>query len=100
MSAKSAGLHEMIYEVFPLPASKGFQRIHMEGRRGHGELVQLGGCYPKTHLLSHNVISHEGNVTVCDEDEVAGGFKVQHRDRYTLYPKEKLVEEIIQDRWV
>ena len=47
-------------------------------------------------MISHRIVSREGNIAICDEDEVAGGFRVQHRDRYTFYPKDKLEEEITE----
>lgn len=50
----------------------------------------------KTHMISHNIVSREGNIAVCDEDEVAGGFRAKHRDRYIFHPKDKLEEEIIE----
>jgi polyketide cyclase/dehydrase/lipid transport protein len=50
----------------------------------------------KTHLLSHKAVKREGNVVVCLEEEIAGGYKVKHTDRYTFYPKDKVVEEIIE----
>ncbi len=55
-----------------------------------------GDSTRKTHMVSHKIVSREGNVAVCDEDEVAGGYRVRHRDRYTFYPKDKLQEEIIE----
>jgi hypothetical protein len=33
---------------------------------------------------------------VCDEEEVVGGYRIKHRDRYTFYPKERITEEIIK----
>ncbi len=50
----------------------------------------------RTHIISHRVVEQQGNVVVCDEEEFAGGFRVRHRDRYTLYPTDRLVEEIIE----
>ena len=50
----------------------------------------------KTHMLSHKTLTREGNVVVCLEEEVAGGYRVKHTDRYTFYPKDKIVEEIIE----
>ena len=50
----------------------------------------------KTHMLSHKTLKREGNVVVCLEEEVAGGYRVKHTDRYTFYPKDKVVEEIIE----
>jgi hypothetical protein len=50
----------------------------------------------KTHILSHKTISREGNVVVCLEEEIAGGYRVKHTDKYTFYPKDRVVEEIIE----
>lgn len=50
----------------------------------------------KTHLISHKTVKREGNVVVCDEEEVAGGFRVRHVDKYTFFPKEKVTEEIVE----
>lgn len=49
------------------------------------------------YMLSHKMVNRENsNVVVCDEDEVVGGYRITHRDRYTFYPKERLIEEIVQ----
>ena len=50
----------------------------------------------KTHMLSHKTVKREGNVVTCLEEEIAGGYRVKHTDRYTFYPKDKVVEEIIE----
>ncbi len=50
----------------------------------------------KTHLLVHKTVKREGNVVVCLEEEMAGGYRVKHTDRYTFYPKDKVVEEIVE----
>ncbi len=50
----------------------------------------------KTHLIVHKTLKREGNVVVCLEEEMAGGYRVKHTDRYTFYPKDKVVEEIIE----
>ncbi len=50
----------------------------------------------KNRVISHPIVSREGNVVVCDEYEQAGLIRTRHRDRYTLYPTERLEEEIIQ----
>ncbi len=50
----------------------------------------------KTHMLSHKTVKREGNVVTCLEEEIAGGYRVRHTDRYTFYPKDKVVEEIIE----
>ncbi len=54
----------------------------------------------KNRVISHPIVSKEGNVIVCDEHEQAGLFRARHRDRYTLYPDERLDEEIIQGDFV
>jgi uncharacterized protein YndB with AHSA1/START domain len=46
-------------------------------------------------VISHAVVSREGNIVVCDEVEQAGIIKAKHRDRYTLFPGDKLEEQII-----
>jgi hypothetical protein len=50
----------------------------------------------KTHMLSHKTVKREGNVVTCIEEEIAGGYRVRHTDRYTFYPKDRVVEEIIE----
>jgi hypothetical protein len=50
----------------------------------------------KTHMISHKILSRDGNIAICEEDEVAGGFRAKHKDRYVFYPKDKLEEEIIE----
>jgi hypothetical protein len=48
-------------------------------------------------MISHKTVQRESNnVVVCDEDEVVGGFRIQHRDRYTFYPKDRITEEILE----
>jgi len=47
-------------------------------------------------VISHPVVSREGNVIVCDEYEQAGFFKGKHRDRYTLHPSDSLEEVIVE----
>lgn len=49
----------------------------------------------KNRVISHRILSREGNVIVCDEYEQAGWLKARHRDKYILYPNERLEEEII-----
>jgi hypothetical protein len=50
----------------------------------------------KTYMISHKIVHQESNNTVvCDEEEVVGGYRIKHRDRYTFYPKERITEEII-----
>lgn len=51
-------------------------------------------------VISHPIVSKEGNVIVCDEYEQAGLIRARHRDRYTLYPNERIEEEIIQGDFV
>ena len=51
----------------------------------------------KTHMISHKIVQRESNnVLVCDEEEIVGGYRIKHRDRYTFYPKERITEEIIE----
>ena len=50
----------------------------------------------KTYMLSHKTVKREGNVVTCLEEEIAGGYRVKHTDRYTFCPKDKVVEEIIE----
>jgi hypothetical protein len=50
----------------------------------------------KTHMLSHKTIKREGNIVTCIEEEIAGGYKVKHTDKYTFYPKDKVTEDIIE----
>jgi hypothetical protein len=42
----------------------------------------------KTHTISHkNSASGKHTVVVCDdEEEIVGGYRIKHRDRYTFYP--------------
>jgi hypothetical protein len=47
-------------------------------------------------MISHKILSREGNVAICEEDEIAGGFRAKHKDRYVFHPKDKLEEEIIE----
>jgi hypothetical protein len=48
-------------------------------------------------MISHKTVQRvSSNVVVCDEDEVVGGLRIQHRDRYTFYPKDRITEEIIE----
>jgi len=48
------------------------------------------------HMNSIKIVSREGNSVVCDEDEVANGRHVKHRDRITFYPKEKVQGDVIE----
>jgi uncharacterized protein YndB with AHSA1/START domain len=50
----------------------------------------------RDRVISHPVVSREGNVIVCDEYEQAGLIKARHRDRYTLHPMESLDEVVLQ----
>jgi hypothetical protein len=86
----------MIYEVSTTRISKASKDSIWKILEDMESWSNWGDSTRKTHLISHKLVSREGNVAVCDEDEVAGGFRVQHRDRYTFYPKDKLEEEIIQ----
>jgi uncharacterized protein YndB with AHSA1/START domain len=47
-------------------------------------------------VVSHPIVSREGNVIVCDEREQAGLIRVKHRDQYTLYPMDRLEEVILE----
>lgn len=47
-------------------------------------------------VIAHQVVSREGNTIVCDESERAGLIRARHRDRYTLYPMERLEEVILE----
>jgi uncharacterized protein YndB with AHSA1/START domain len=48
-------------------------------------------------VVSHPIVSREGNTVVCDEYEQAGLIKAHHRDRYTLSPETgTLTETVIQ----
>ena len=33
---------------------------------------------------------------LCHEEEIVGGYRIKHRDRYTFYPTERIAEEIIK----
>lgn len=50
----------------------------------------------RIHMLSHKPVKREGNVVVCEEEEIAGGYRIKHVDKYTFYPKDKVVEEIVE----
>ena len=52
--------------------------------------------FSKTHLLSQETLRRDGNVVVCLEEEIAGGYRVKHTDKYTFYSKDRVVEEIIE----
>ena len=47
-------------------------------------------------MLSHKVLKREGNTVLVDEEEIAGGYKVRHTDKYTFYPKDKVTEDIVE----
>jgi carbon monoxide dehydrogenase subunit G len=48
-------------------------------------------------MLSHKTVQRESNnVVVCDEEEIVGGIKIKHRDRYTFHPKDRVTEEILE----
>ncbi len=51
----------------------------------------------KTYGISHKIVHRENNtVVVCDKEEVVGGYRIKHKDRYTFYPTERITEEIIK----
>jgi len=54
----------------------------------------------KNRVISHPIVSKEGNVVVCDEEEQAWLIRARHRDRYTLHPPDRIQEEIIQGDFV
>jgi hypothetical protein len=48
-------------------------------------------------MISHKIVHRESNsVVVCDEEEIVGGYRIKHRDRYILYPMKRVTEEIIR----
>jgi hypothetical protein len=48
-------------------------------------------------MISHKIVHQESNtVVVCHEEEIVGGYRTKHRDRYTFYPTERIAEEIIR----
>src|SRR5262249_43820627 len=51
-------------------------------------------------VISHPILSKEGNVVTCDEYEQAGILITRHTDRYALYPQERIEEEIIEGDFV
>ena len=51
-------------------------------------------------VIRHPVVSKQGNVITCDEEEQAGLIRAKHTDRYTLYPEERLEEEIVKGDFV
>jgi len=57
-----------------------------------------GDSTRKTRMVSQRIVSREGNVVVCDVEEVVSGIRSKHRDRFTLYPKDRIEEEIIEGR--
>jgi ribosome-associated toxin RatA of RatAB toxin-antitoxin module len=50
----------------------------------------------KNHVINNKIVSREGNLVVCDTDEVVNGLHAKHRGRITFYPKEKFTEEMIE----
>jgi uncharacterized protein YndB with AHSA1/START domain len=46
-------------------------------------------------VVSHPIVSREGNTVVCDEYEQAGLIKAHHRDRYTLSPETGTLTETV-----
>jgi hypothetical protein len=49
----------------------------------------------KTRMVSCKIVSREGNTVVCDVDELVGGHHGKHRDKITLYPKDRCDSEFI-----
>ena len=47
-------------------------------------------------VITHPIVSRDGNTIVCDEKEQAGVIRASHRDKYTLYPMDSLEEVILQ----
>ncbi len=47
-------------------------------------------------VVSHNIVSAQGNVIVCDEITEVDGRKILSRDKYTLYPEEKIEETFLE----
>lgn len=47
-------------------------------------------------VISHAVVSRDGNTIVCDEHEQAGLIRASHRDSYTLHPMDSLEETILE----
>ena len=47
-------------------------------------------------VLAHNIVSAEGNVIIADEISEVNGKKTWSRDKYTLYPEEKVEETFIE----
>lgn len=46
-------------------------------------------------LKAQSVVSREANVVVCDNEWERDGKRLQQRRRYTLYPPERIEEEIV-----
>jgi len=57
-----------------------------------------GDSTRKSRMVSQRIVSREGNVVVCDVEEVVSGIRSKHRDRFTLYPKDRIEEEVIEGR--
>jgi len=47
-------------------------------------------------VITHPVVSRDGNTIVCDEHEQAGLIRASHRDSYTLHPMDSLEETILE----
>lgn len=47
-------------------------------------------------VLSHNIVSVEGNVIIADEVSEVIGRRISSRDKYTLFPEEKIEETFIE----
>jgi hypothetical protein len=45
----------------------------------------------KTHMISYKIVYRESNtIVVYDEEEMVGGYRIKHRDRYSFYPSERI----------
>jgi len=57
-----------------------------------------GDSTRRARMVSQKIVSREGNVLVCDVEEVISGIRSKHRDRFTFYPKDRIEEEVIEGR--
>lgn len=46
-------------------------------------------------LKSQTVIERQGNVVLCENEWERDGKRIQQRRRYTLFPKERIEEEVV-----
>ena len=58
----------------------------------------MGIRYYKQNPYDKSQIVHrESNIViVCDEEEIVGGYRTKHWDRYIFYPTERITEDIIR----